>query len=43
MDNSLRMVFYPAVLGFMLLGLWIASLVYRVDAIAAKLEEEELE
>lgn len=43
MDNSLRMVFYPAVLGFMLLGLWIASLVYRIDAITAKLDEADLD
>jgi len=41
MDNSLRVVFYPAVLGFMLLGLWIASLVYRADSIAASLDERD--
>jgi heme exporter protein C len=29
MDNNLRMVFYPAVLGWMLLGTWIASLYAR--------------
>ncbi len=29
LDNTMRMVFYPAVLGFILLGLWISQLVYR--------------
>lgn len=29
MENTLRMVFYPAVIGFTLLGLWIASLSIR--------------
>ncbi len=41
MDNSLRLVFYPAVLGFMLLGLWIASLLYRVEKIQYKLDEAD--
>lgn len=29
MDGTMRAVFYPAVLGWMLIGLWIASLRYR--------------
>ena len=29
MENTLRMVFYPAIIGFTLLGLWIATLVIR--------------
>ena len=30
LDNTLRLVFYPAVLGMMCLGTWMASLYYRV-------------
>ncbi len=31
MDNTLRMVFYPAILGLILLGCWMANLRYRVS------------
>ncbi len=31
LDHTMRLVFYPAVVGFILLGLWISQLVYRVD------------
>ncbi|MEO6130379.1 MAG: cytochrome c biogenesis protein CcsA [Saprospiraceae bacterium] len=31
LDNTMRMVFYPAVIGWILLGIWISQLVYRVD------------
>jgi heme exporter protein C len=30
LDHKMRLVFYPAVIGFTLLGAWIAQLVYRV-------------
>ncbi|HMS29813.1 MAG TPA: cytochrome c biogenesis protein CcsA [Saprospiraceae bacterium] len=40
MDNSLRLVFYPAVLGFMLLAVWIALLHYRVKRLELNKEEE---
>lgn len=30
MDNALRVVFYPAVIGFILLGFWLSDLKYRV-------------
>jgi heme exporter protein C len=30
MDNALRIVFYPAVIGFILLGFWLSDLKYRV-------------
>jgi len=30
LDNRLRMVFYPAVIGWILVGTWIASLRYRI-------------
>lgn len=29
LDNTMRMVFYPAIIGFTLLGLWISSLYIR--------------
>ena len=35
LDNTMRMVFYPAVIGWTLLSCWIASLLYR----ASRLEE----
>ena len=37
LDNTMRMVFYPAVLGFILLGLWISQLVYRTDKLKGNL------
>jgi len=30
LDNRLRMVFYPAVIGWIMVGTWIASLRYRI-------------
>jgi len=36
LDSKLRMVFYPAVIGWICLGIWIASLSYRIDTIKAK-------
>lgn len=29
LDNTLRMIFYPAIIGFTLIGCWLASLYYR--------------
>lgn len=37
LDNTMRMVFYPAVIGFILLGLWISQLVYRTDKLKGNL------
>lgn len=31
LDNTMRMVFYPAVIGWTLVGVWMASLWYRVE------------
>lgn len=39
LDNRMRMIFYPAVIGWFLIGLWITSLRLRYR----KLEEEILE
>lgn len=37
LDNTMRMVFYPAIIGWTLIGLWIASLQYRTNRLRAKL------
>lgn len=39
LDNTMRMVFYPAVIGWTLIGLWIASLKYRIDHLQAKITD----
>ncbi len=36
MDNTMRMVFYPACIGWILLGLWIATLVVRAEIVKEK-------
>ena len=33
MDSAMRMVFYPAIIGFTLLGVWITSLRIRLRVI----------
>jgi heme exporter protein C len=30
LDNTLRMIFYPSIIGLTLIGVWMASLYYRV-------------
>ncbi len=41
MDNSLRMVFYPSVIGFILLGIWLSQLLYRTDKLVERAENAE--
>ena len=41
LDNTLRMVFYPAVIGWSLLGIWIAQIRKRMLAIKYKLIDSE--
>jgi len=36
LDNRLRIVFYPAIIGWTLLGVWITSLKIRIDLIKEK-------
>ncbi len=36
MENTLRMVFYPAIIGFTLLGLWMSSILIRYETIKDK-------
>lgn len=36
MDNAMRMIFYPAVIGWSLLGVWITTLRIRVNLLSKK-------
>lgn len=36
MENTLRMVFYPAIIGFTLLGFWMSSILIRYETIKDK-------
>ncbi|MEM7101738.1 MAG: cytochrome c biogenesis protein [Bacteroidota bacterium] len=37
LDNTMRMVFYPAIIGFMLVGVWMSQLLYRMALIKEKI------
>jgi heme exporter protein C len=39
MNNEMRMVFYPAIIGWIILGVWISTLTYRIRILQNKLEE----
>ena len=39
MDSSMRTVFYPAVIGWILLGTWILQIRIRMSKIKDKIEE----
>ncbi len=39
LDNNLRLVFYPSIIGWTLLGLWIIQLRVRVKELKSKLED----
>jgi len=43
LDNTMRMIFYPAVIGWTLIGLWIAQLSYRAERLEARLSDLEME
>lgn len=42
LDSTLRMVFYPSIIGLTLIGTWIASLLYRVRKVELHNIEREL-
>ncbi|WP_338394704.1 cytochrome c biogenesis protein CcsA [Fulvitalea axinellae] len=42
LDSKLRLVFYPAVLGWILMGLWVARLRTRLSLVETAIEEEEI-
>ncbi|HMN89294.1 MAG TPA: cytochrome c biogenesis protein CcsA [Saprospiraceae bacterium] len=39
LDNTMRLIFYPAVIGWALLGIWIAQISYRLKRVQAILFE----
>ncbi len=41
MDNTMRMVFYPSIIGYLLLGLWLVDNRIRLRKINEQLEAEE--
>ncbi len=41
LDNRMRMVFYPAIIGWTMLGFWIANLRIRIKVIENLIEENE--
>lgn len=43
LDNRMRMVFYPAVAGWIIVGLWFANLRIRIKSLEAKILEKEYE
>lgn len=43
LDSKMRMVFYPAVLGWILLGIWIATLRIRIRNLEEKIIESDNE
>jgi heme exporter protein C len=42
LDNTMRMIFYPAIIGWTLFGLWIANLRARYDRLLHKQLENEM-
>jgi len=41
LDSKMRMVFYPAVIGWILLGVWIATLRIRIRNVEEKILDLE--
>lgn len=39
LDNTMRVVFYPAVIGFIMLGLWITNIVFKIRRLDHQLSE----
>ena len=37
LDNTMRLVFYPAIIGFTLFGAWMATLLYRIEGVKQRL------
>jgi heme exporter protein C len=37
LDNTMRMIFYPAIIGWTLLGYWITSILYRANRLKERL------
>ena len=41
LDNRMRLVFYPAVIGWILVGIWVTTLRVRMRAIEDKIHDLE--
>jgi heme exporter protein C len=41
LDDTLKLVFYPAVIGWILVYTWIAQLLYRINRIAQKSQNHD--
>lgn len=41
LDNTMRLVFYPAIIGWTLIGIWVSKIVHRTSALQARLEDDE--
>ncbi len=39
LDNNMRMVFYPAIIGFTLFGAWMATILYRIEDVKQRIED----
>jgi heme exporter protein C len=42
LDNNMRLVFYPAIIGWTLLGVWITNVAVRLTLVKHKLYEKQL-
>lgn len=40
LDNTMRMVFYPAIIGWTLVGTWMAQLIFRMNRLRNRMLEE---
>lgn len=43
LDNTMRMIFYPSIIGWTLFGLWMAELYYRYAGVERRINEQALE
>ncbi|MEY5049005.1 MAG: cytochrome c biosis protein CcsA [Bacteroidota bacterium] len=41
LDNNMRIVFYPAVIAWIIIGTWVSTLVYRTKTVEKFLNEEQ--
>jgi heme exporter protein C len=41
LDNTMRLVFYPAIIGWTLMGAWIAQIVFRINNLREQLLEKQ--
>ena len=39
LDSKMRLVFYPAVLGWILFGVWVSGIRYRLNSVKERIDE----